>query len=246
MTNQLKLKQLLKLLDLTRLTETDDASDMQNWLQQHVQADALPAAFCVYPQFLPQTVAALAPYPSVGLATVVNFPAGLAATDDVVSQIQHALASGAHEIDCVLPYRALLAGECGQVKNFLYDIRQATGSAVLKIIIESGELSTAQQIIKATELVIDCGADFVKSSTGKVPVGITTEAARIMLTVLAAANRPVGFKASGGVRTIAQALELVQMYEEITGQLAKPELVRIGASALYQELIHQLAAPAKG
>ena len=120
------------------------------------------------------------------------------------------------------------------------------GRFFLKIIIESGELSTAQQIIKATELVIDCGADFVKSSTGKVPVGITTEAARIMLTVIAAANRPVGFKASGGVRTIAQALELVQMYEEITGQLAKPELVRIGASALYQELIHQLAAPAKG
>jgi deoxyribose-phosphate aldolase len=241
MTNQLKLKQLLKLLDLTRLTDDDDAAAMQSWLQQHVRADALPAAFCVYPQFLPQTIKALQPHKTVALATVVNFPSGLSASDDVVAEIQSALAQGANEIDCVLPYRALLAGECGTVKNFLYDIRQACGEAVLKVIIESGELSTAQQIIKATELVIDCGADFVKSSTGKVPVGITTEAARIMLTVIAAANRPVGFKASGGVRTIAQALEIVQMYEAITGQLAQPERIRIGASALYQEILTELA-----
>lgn len=241
MTNQLKLKQLLKLLDLTRLTDGDDSVAMQNWLQQHIQAESLPAAFCVYPQFLAQTRQALGQHQKVALATVVNFPNGLSATDVVVAEIQSALAQGADEIDCVLPYRALLAGECGVAKNFLYDIRQACGPALLKVIIESGELSTPQQIIKATELVIDCGADFVKSSTGKVPVGITTEAARIMLTVIAAAPRPVGFKASGGVRTIAQALELVQMYETITGQLAQPEQFRIGASALYQEIGTELA-----
>ncbi len=244
MTNQLKLKQLLKLLDLTRLNEADDAAAMQLWLSQHVRADAMPAAFCVYPQFLTQTKTALIQQQvAVQLATVVNFPAGLAPADQVVAEIEQALASGATEIDCVLPYRALLAGDCGQVKNFLYDIRQASGQAGLKIIIESGELSTAQQIIKATELVIEGGADFVKSSTGKVPVGITMESARIMLTVIAAAGRPVGFKASGGVRTVAQALELCEMYENITGRLAQPELVRIGASALYQELLTALALP---
>ncbi len=244
MTNQLKLKQLLKLLDLTRLNDSDDAAAMQDWLNQHVKADALPAAFCVYPQFLTQTKATLLQHQvSVQLATVVNFPSGLASADQVVAEIEQALALGATEIDCVLPYRALLAGDCGQVKNFLYDIRQASGQACLKIIIESGELSTAQQIIKATELVIEGGADFVKSSTGKVPVGITMEAARIMLTVIAAAGRPVGFKASGGVRTVAQALELCDLYETLTGRLAQPELVRIGASALYQELLTALAQP---
>lgn len=244
MTNQLKLKQLLKLLDLTRLNEADDTAAMQLWLSQHVRADAMPAAFCVYPQFLAQTKTALIQQQvAVQLATVVNFPAGLAPADQVVAEIEQALALGATEIDCVLPYRALLAGECGQVKSFLYDVRQACPQASLKIIIESGELSTAQQIIKATELVIEGGADFVKSSTGKVPVGITIEAARIMLTVIAAAGRPVGFKASGGVRTVAQALELCELYETVTGRLAQPELVRIGASALYQELLTALALP---
>lgn len=246
MTNQLKLKQLLKLLDVTRLNETDDAGAMQLWLNQHVRADAMPAAFCVYPQFLSQTrTAQVQQHVAVQLATVVNFPFGVAPADQVVTEIEQALAQGATEIDCVLPYRALLAGDCGQVKSFLYDIRQACPQACLKIIIESGELSTAQQIIKATELVIEGGADFVKSSTGKVPVGITLEAARIMLTVIAAADRPVGFKASGGVRTVAQALEICQMYETITDRLAQPELLRIGASALYQELLTALALPAQ-
>src|SRR5690606_12448857 len=100
----------------------------------------------------------------------------------------------------------------------------------LKVIIESGELVTAQQVAKATELAIEGGADFVKTSTGKVPVGVTHEAARIMLTVIAAAQRDVGFKASGGIRTVAQALTLVQLYEDISGKVATSAGMRIGAS----------------
>lgn len=242
MTNQLKLQQLLKLLDLTRLTDDDNSADMAVWLQQHMLASQLPAAFCVYPAFLQQCRDRLTQLGAQSrLATVVNFPSGNAAVDMVVQEIGEALALGADEIDCVLPYQALLAGDTGRVKSFLYDIREACGSTCLKIIIESGELVTPQQIIKATELAIECGADFVKSSTGKVPVGITMEAARIMLTVIAAANRPVGFKASGGVRTVAQALELMAMYEDITGRLAQPELMRIGASVLFAELSEMLA-----
>ena len=108
------------------------------------------------------------------------------------------------------------------------------------MIIESGELVTAQQITKATELVIEGGADFVKTSTGKVATGVTIEAARIILTVIAAANRPVGFKASGGVRSIAQALELVQLYEDITGRIATNSGMRIGASALANDVAQHI------
>ncbi|OBP15215.1 deoxyribose-phosphate aldolase [Rheinheimera sp. SA_1] len=243
MTNQLKLQQLIKLLDLTRLSDNDHAGAMDEWLQQQADAPFSPAAFCVYPQFLGQTRLFIQQqvWPSK-LATVVNFPSGDLAADLVVAEVQAALAQGADEIDCVLPYRTLLAGHCAQVKDFLVLVRQSCRDQCLKVIIESGELSTPQQICKATELVIDSGADFVKSSTGKVPIGITNEAARIMLTVIAAAGRPVGFKASGGVRTVAQALELVRMYEEITGQLAKPELMRIGASTLFGEINQLLAA----
>lgn len=238
MTSPLRLHQLLRLLDLTRLTEQDTPADMAHWLQQTARPDAVPAAFCVYPQFIQQTLQHLAlQQMQVPVATVVNFPSGDSAVDVVVQEIETALAAGAREIDAVLPYKALLTGDYGRVKHFMYDVRQACGDTPLKIIIESGELLTAQQICKATELAIEGGADFVKTSTGKVQVGVTLEAARIMLTAIAGAGRPVGFKASGGVRTVAQALELMQLYEDITGELANPAGMRIGASALLTELL---------
>ena len=238
MTSPLRLHQLLRLLDLTRLTEQDTPADMAHWLQQTARPDAVPAAFCVYPQFIQQTLLHLTQQQmSVPVATVVNFPSGDLAVDTVVQEIEATLAAGAGEIDAVLPYKALLAGDYGRVKHFMYEVRQACGRTPLKIIIESGELLTAQQICKATELAIEGGADFVKTSTGKVPVGVTLEAARIMLTAIAGAGRPVGFKASGGVRTVAQALELMQLYEDITGELANPAGMRIGASALLTELL---------
>ncbi len=242
MTNQLKLQQLLKLLDLTRLSDDDNHEAMQDWLNQTAVATAVPAAFCVYPQFLSQTASHLAAQKmQAELATVVNFPSGDAPVGEVVAEINEALKLGATEIDCVLPYKALLAGNTEQVRDFLAEVRSACAETCLKIIIESGELVTPQQIIKATELCIQSGADFVKTSTGKVPVGATVEAARSILTVIAAADRFVGFKASGGVRTVGQALELVQLYEEITGRLAQAEGMRIGASALLTELRAQLA-----
>lgn len=243
MTNPLKLQQLVKLLDLTRLTDDDDHDAMAQWLLQQSAAPMSPAALCVYPQFLGQTGELIRQqaWPAT-LATVVNFPSGDAAVEQVVAEIDFALAQGADEIDCVLPYRRLLAGDYSWVSTFLAKVRQACPNACLKVIIESGELITPQQIIKATELVVESGADFVKSSTGKVPIGITIDAARMMLTVIAAAGRPVGFKASGGVRTVAQALELVDMYEQITGKLAQPAQMRIGASTLFGEINQLLAA----
>lgn len=243
MTNQLKLQQLVKLLDLTRLTDHDQSAAMALWLQEQAGAPMSPAAFCVYPEFLIQTGQFIQQQAlPAKLATVVNFPSGDATVEQVIAEIASALQLGADEIDCVLPYRQLLAGHCDRVSQFLQQVRQACQGKCLKVIIESGELITPQQIIKATELVIDSGADFVKSSTGKVAIGVTIEAARNMLTVIAAAGRPVGFKASGGVRTVPQALELVSLYEQITGKLAQPELMRIGASTLYGEINQRLTA----
>ena len=234
MTNILRLKQLAKLLDITRLDENDSEQSFTTWL---TSLPVLPyAAYCVYPKYLSQLLHVLQDSVEQKIATVVNFPSGDLPTDVVCEQIQQAMQSGATEIDCVLPYKALLRGEHGYVKHFLYDIRQSCADSCLKVIIETGELVTAQQISKATELAIEGGADFVKSSTGKVPLGITDEAARIMLTVIAASNKQVGFKASGGVRTIQQALALMQLYEDITGRIVTNTTMRIGASALANEI----------
>src|SRR5690606_15912528 len=128
------------------------------------------------------------------------------------------------------------------VKSFLQSVRRACADKCLKIIIESGELNTAQQITVASELVIDAGADFIKTSTGKVPVGVTEEAARIILTVIAASKRHIGFRASGGLRSVEQALNIVKLYEELTGKIALSSGLRVGASALVFELAEQMAA----
>jgi len=238
MTNPLKLLQLLKLLDLTRLTETDSGSDVAKWLDAIPQLLTPVAALCVYPAFLTQTKAYITQHlPGADLATVVNFPGGTQPLAEVLNDISHAIAAGATEIDCVLPYQQLMAGDEQGVAQFLAAVRQATPNICLKIIIESGELLTAQQVAKASELVIVSGADFVKTSTGKVPVGCTLEAARIILTSIAAANRPVGFKASGGVKSVEQALQLVNMYEEITGKTAIKQGMRIGASSLLTDVL---------
>lgn len=239
MTNSLRLMQLAKLLDITRLQDNDNSADFTAWLTAQPQLPV--AAFCVYPQFLAQVKQLAGLSSNTALATVVNFPSGNLAADTVCEEISDAIALGATEIDCVLPYKALLKGEYGLVKSFLYDVRQASAGTCLKVIIESGELVTAQQVGKAAELVIEGGADFVKTSTGKVPVGVTEEAARIILTVIAAADREVGFKASGGVRTVDHALALMQWYEEITGRVAVNTGLRIGASALVTELMSRLA-----
>lgn len=238
MTNPLKLLQLLKLLDLTRLTETDSAVELSAWLATIPTLLTPVAALCVYPDFLTQTQQYIARHlPGAELATVVNFPGGDQPLAEVLTQIKQAVAAGATEIDCVLPYQRLMAGDEHGVAEFLAVVRQATAGVCLKIIIESGELLTAQLVTKASELVIASGADFVKTSTGKVPVGCTLEAARIILTSIAAADRPVGFKASGGVKTVEQALVLLAMYEEITGKTAVKQGMRIGASSLLTDLL---------
>lgn len=242
MTNPLRIQQLMKLVDLTRLTDQDTAAAMQQWLEQDLaNAAVLPAAVCVYPEYLEQVSSFLQQRKfAVKLATVVNFPSGALPLAQVLEQIKAALAAGADEIDCVLPYQALLLGHTEQVREFLAAVRQATKGICLKIIIESGELVTCQQISKAAELVVESGADFVKSSTGKVKVGVTEEAARIILAVIAASERSVGFKASGGVRSVEFALKLVSLFEELTGEVATASYMRLGASALLNDLSQQL------
>lgn len=240
MTNRLRLQQLAKLLDITRLQDNETPATFLQWLKDLPTMPA--AAYCVYPEFMPSLINWSERQLTMAIATVVNFPKGEANADIVCEQIQRSILGGATEIDCVLPYKALLRGEYGAVKHFLYDVRQASKNTMLKIIIESGELVTAQQVAKASELAIEGGADFVKTSTGKVAVGVTEEAARIMLTVIAASGKNVGFKASGGVRSVEQAVGLVQLFEDITGKTALNSNMRIGASALAYDVANQLKA----
>lgn len=229
---------LIGLLDVTRLQEDDTPATFGQWLSATFSTSALPAAYCVYPQFLTQTQQFLrAAGVQLPLATVVNFPSGDLPLSTVLAEITNAIVLGATEIDAVLPYRALLAGDVSQVTEFMQAVRQACAGLCLKIIIESGELASTELIGQATELAIAGGADFVKTSTGKVAVGVTLDAARVILQIIAKSSQTVGFKASGGVRTPEFARQIVDLSQEIRNVTPTAASLRIGASALYLTLL---------
>jgi deoxyribose-phosphate aldolase len=178
----------------------------------------------------------------VRIATVVNFPSGEEAMKDVVRQTSIALDDGADEIDVVMPYRSLLAGDTDAVVALLDAVRNAAGDALLKVILETGELVEPDAIRAAASLAIDHGADFVKTSTGKTRVSATPGAVRTMLEVVVSSGRPVGVKPSGGIRTFDDAVRYVSIADEVMGAgWTTPATFRFGASGLLDALLAENA-----
>jgi deoxyribose-phosphate aldolase len=182
----------------------------------------------------------------IPVCAVANFPEGAAAKDSAVAETAAAVAAGAAEVDVVFPYRALLAGDSPAGLGLVRGCREACAeSALLKVILETGQLVSADNIRLAAEIAIDGGAHFLKTSTGKTQPAATPEAAAVLLDVIAAAGRrgrAIGFKASGGIRTIDDAMVYLALYEQRFGSgSASPGNFRIGASALFKELLAAVA-----
>lgn len=223
------------LLDLTDLSD-DATEDAARQLCERAAAAGV-AAVCVWPRFVPTCVARLAGS-GVRVATVVNFPTGIEPADDVAAMTATARAAGADEIDVVLPYRSLLAGHDGAAAAVVDRVREATGDGVVKVIIESGQLPDQAAVGRTAVFAIDHGADFVKTSTGKTPTSATLEAAGTILGVIASTERPVGFKASGGIRTAADAAGYLDLAVQVMGEgWLTPATFRFGASALLDALV---------
>jgi deoxyribose-phosphate aldolase len=196
------------------------------------------AAVCVWPDFVAQSSGALSGT-GVRVATVVNFPSGAERPFAVALVTQKVLADGADEVDVVLPYRAFAAGEVGVAARMLDGVRRATdGSALMKVILETGELVDLDLVRAAAELAVEHGADFIKTSTGKSPVSATLPAAETMLAVIAAAGRPVGIKPSGGISTVDDAQRYIDAAERVMGDgWVAPGTFRFGASGLLNALL---------
>lgn len=227
---------LIPLIDLTSLGEADTEADITR-LCHNATTDFGPvAAVCVYPKFI--TLAKqLLTSTSIKIATVANFPSGSDDINTTLNEVSAAIDSGADEIDIVLPYHALLKGDTNTVGTFLQQCRSHTKNHTLKIILETGCLSETQ-IKEASRLAIAADVDFIKTSTGKVEVGATTAAAKIMLEQIKASGKIVGLKVSGGIRTPQQALEYAELAQTILGQgWVCPEHFRIGASSLLQAVL---------
>lgn len=234
---------LLPLLDLTSLGEDDTPARIEALCASARTPFGLPAALCVYPEHVTTVRRALAGS-TARVATVVNFPDGGDDRDRALRETRRALAAGADEIDLVLPYRALQRGETALAEAVVAACREACGPGVtLKLILETGVLGTPGLIRQACAIGLAAGVDFLKTSTGKVPVNATADAAALMLDAIAADGGRCGFKAAGGIRTLAEAAVYLDLAQARLGAgWITPERFRIGASSLFAELTAALAA----
>ncbi|MDX1341704.1 MAG: deoxyribose-phosphate aldolase [Reinekea sp.] len=234
----------LSLMDLTSLNEDDTAAVISQLCAQAKTPEGSPAAVCVYPAFISTARKALAQLglQDVKVATVTNFPHGSTDIDRAVAETKAAVAEGAHEVDVVFPYRALMDGDTTTGHDLVAQCKQACGDAVLlKVIIESGELNSDELIRQASDISIAAGADFIKTSTGKVPVNATPEAARIMLSAIKDSGKNVGFKAAGGVRNAEDAALYLDIARSIMGEdWVNTDHFRFGASSLLNNLLATL------
>lgn len=232
---------LLPLLDLTSLGEDDTPQQITALCAAALSAHPTPAAVCVYPEHVTTARQALAKSPA-RVATVVNFPDGDGRPVRVQRETRRALAAGAEEIDLVFDYRAFLRGDVALARDGVVACREACGNEVpLKLILETGMLAEARLIRDASRIGIDAGADFLKTSTGKVAVNATLLAAVAMLDAIEATGGRCGLKVSGGIRTLDDAAPYLALVDACMGaDWATPRHFRIGASALFPALLATL------
>lgn len=234
---------VLHLLDFTNLNEDCSEADIVLLCSRAHDVHGSVAAVCVWPRFV--TLAKrLLRTTGVRVATVVNFPGGEDDPKTIVDLVERCVLEGADEIDMVLPYRAYLAGRMSEVIDTLDAVRAVIHAPVhLKVILETGELGEVDVIQAAARLAVEHGADFLKTSTGKSSVSVTPQSARVLLDVIASSPRPIGFKASGGIRTVEDALVYLQMADDIMGpKWATPATFRFGASGLLDAIWTELDA----
>ena len=209
------------------------------------------AAVCVYPELVPVAAARLRGT-GVKVASVAGaFPSGLGPLGARLEEIRWAVANGADEVDIVLNRSAFLSGDYGQAYDEIEASKGACGGAHLKVILETGELGSYDQVRKAAALAMAAGADFVKTSTGKIGVAATLPTALCMSEAIRdfadQTGRAVGLKVAGGIRTAKQAWQyLVVVFETLGPSWLTPARVRIGASSLLNDLLMQIAAQRSG
>lgn len=252
------LDRAIGLVDLTTLEGQDTPGRVRSLCAKARRPDPTDAgvppvaAVCVYPDLVPVAVEALAGsrvrVASVGTA----FPSGRASSATRLADVAEALDAGAHEVDMVIDRGAFLAGRLAEVRDGIAAVKErCAGRAVLKVILETGELSTLDNVRQAAWLALQAGADFVKTSTGKVQPAATPPVALVLLETVRdfadATGELRGVKLAGGIRQAKDAVRYLVMVNEVAGpDWLSPELFRFGASALLNDLLMQRAKECSG
>ncbi len=241
----------IRCIDLTTLEGVDTAGKVVAMCGKALRPDPMDpsippvAAVCIYAQLVPVAVEQLRGS-TVKVASVAGgFPAGLAPLEARLADIRQAAEAGADEIDIVLNRSLFLGGEYARAFEELVAAREAAGDARLKVILETGELGSYDRVRQASVLAMAAGADFIKTSTGKIGTGATLPSALCMLEAardfFTETGRRVGVKVAGGVRASKQAIQyLVLVHETLGAEWMTPDLFRIGASSLLNDVLMQI------
>jgi deoxyribose-phosphate aldolase len=204
------------------------------------------AAVCIYPDLVPVAVAGVAGTPIKVASVATAFPSGRAALDVKLADVKSAVAAGADEVDMVIDRGAFLSGRYLPVYEEIVAVKAACADAHLKVILETGELGTLDNVRRASWLAMLAGADFIKTSTGKITPAATLPVTLVMLEAVrdfaAAGGRRIGVKPAGGIRTAKDAVRYLVLVNETAGEpWLDPALLRLGASSLLNDLLMQRA-----
>jgi deoxyribose-phosphate aldolase len=241
----------VRMMDLTTLEGADTPGKVAALASKAVRPDpgdptvASVAAVCVYPNLV-ETALARVRGTGVKVASVATaFPSGQSPTDLKVGEARRAAELGADEIDMVLDRNAFLSGRYGHVVDEVRQVKEAIGDAHLKVILETGELGTYDNVRRASLLAVAGGADFVKTSTGKISPAATLPVCLVMLEVVRdvfeETGRRIGVKPAGGIREAKQAVQhLVLVNETLGPEWLTPDLFRFGASSLLNDVLLQI------
>jgi deoxyribose-phosphate aldolase len=247
----------ISMCDLTTLEGKDSPGKIGQMCAKAVRPDptdlSVPpvAAVCVYPDLVATAKRALSGS-TVKVASVATaFPSGRAPLPVKISDVKRAVAAGADEIDMVIDRGAFLAGDLRKVFDEISAVKEACGEARLKVILETGELETYDNVRRASDLAIAAGADFIKTSTGKVQPAATPPVTLCMLEAIRdhwfATGARIGMKPAGGIRTSKQALHYLVLVKETLGAgWLTPDLFRFGASSLVNDCLMQLKKEESG
>jgi deoxyribose-phosphate aldolase len=241
----------IRTMDLTTLEGADTPGKVSALASKALRPDpsdaSIPsvAALCIYPSLVPTAAERLAGS-SVKVASVATaFPSGQAPIDVKLADTRFAVEAGADEIDMVIDRGAFLAGRYAKVYDEVVRVKEACGDAHLKVILETGELGTYDNVRRAALLAIAAGADFVKTSTGKISPAATLPVTLVLLEAVRDVHdetgRRVGVKAAGGIRVSKQAVQyLVLVHETLGPDWLTPDLFRLGASSLLNDVLLQI------
>src|SRR3954470_716548 len=247
----------IRMMDLTTLEGADTPGKVHALATKAVRPDpsdeSIPscAALCVYPNLVPAAVDRLRGT-GVKVASVATaFPSGQSPVGVKVRETEEVVAMGADEVDMVIDRGAFLSGRYAKVYDEIVQVKQACGAAHLKVILEVAELGTYDNVRRASLLAIAAGGDFIKTSTGKLPGAATLPVQLVMLEAIrdvhGEAGRKGGMKPAGGARSSKNAIQyLVQVHETLGPEWLTPDLYRIGASSLLNDILMQLRTQKTG